>query len=246
LSTAPAAKVKPLGGPAYGSIPHLPGSKRGPGDHGVNEGQARIATVKARDDKDTIIVLEKLDGTCVAAWRDGNTIVPLIRAGYHARTSPREMHHLWADYVDTWKDRFLLVLKPGQRLVGEWLAQAHGVLYPTDYLGVPFTPFDIIDPNGERLPHKEFLSIVGQYFWPPCFVRQGPADPSVTIHRLRGMISVLTMNTEPYEPEGLIYRVERNGKVDFMCKWVRPDFEPGKYLPEISGKDPVWNWRPDL
>ncbi len=29
-----------------------------------------------------------------------------------------------------------------------------------------------------------------------------------------------------------------------FSKWVRPDKVDGKYLPEISGKDAVWNWRP--
>lgn len=34
--------TKPLGHKAYGSIPHLPTSRLGPGDHHVTEGQARI------------------------------------------------------------------------------------------------------------------------------------------------------------------------------------------------------------
>ena len=53
---------KPLGHKNYGSIPHLPGSGRGPGDHSCHEGQARIATEKRRDGLDVIIVQEKLDG----------------------------------------------------------------------------------------------------------------------------------------------------------------------------------------
>jgi hypothetical protein len=36
--------------------------------------------------------------------------------------------------------------------------------------------------------------------------------------------------------------VERNGKVDFLAKYVRSDFEPGRYLPEISGKGEVFNY----
>ena len=36
--------VKPLGRPTYGSIPHLIGSRRGPADSGVNDGQQRICT----------------------------------------------------------------------------------------------------------------------------------------------------------------------------------------------------------
>ena len=44
--------------------------------------------------------------------------------------------------------------------------------------------------------------------------------------------------------EGFVMKVERKGKVDFLAKYVRPDKIDGLYLPEISGKDPVWNWKP--
>jgi hypothetical protein len=37
--------------------------------------------------------------------------------------------------------------------------------------------------------------------------------------------------------EGVMWRVERKGKVDFLCKYVRPDKQDGIYL---SG-DPVIN-----
>ena len=42
-------------------------------------------------------------------------------------------------------------------------------------------------------------------------------------------------------PEGVVYRVERKGKVDFLAKWVRPDKDDGKYLENISGREPVFN-----
>ena len=41
------------------------------------------------------------------------------------------------------------------------------------------------------------------------------------------------------KPEGLVYRVERKGKVDFLSKYVRHDFEAGKYL--IKEAPPIWN-----
>ncbi len=53
---------KPLGIKNYGHIPHLPGSRMGPGDHHCDAGQARIATQTLRDRHDSVIVLEKLDG----------------------------------------------------------------------------------------------------------------------------------------------------------------------------------------
>ena len=39
--------IKPLGKRAYGSIPHLPGSRRGPSDKGLSDQQAAILTDKA-------------------------------------------------------------------------------------------------------------------------------------------------------------------------------------------------------
>ena len=33
--------------------------------------------------------------------------------------------------------------------------------------------------------------------------------------------------------------------VDYLVKYVRPDKEDGKYLPEVSGEEAVWNWMPD-
>lgn len=43
-------------------------------------------------------------------------------------------------------------------------------------------------------------------------------------------------------PEGLVYRVERRNKVDFLAKYVRPDFTPGIFLPNISGLPEVYNY----
>ncbi len=42
--------------------------------------------------------------------------------------------------------------------------------------------------------------------------------------------------------EGVVYRVERHGKVDFLAKYVRPDKRDGIYLPEVSNQPAVWNW----
>jgi hypothetical protein len=57
---------KPLKSKAYGSIPHLPGSRMGPADHHCHAGQEVICCGKVRDRHDRIIVTEKLDGACVS------------------------------------------------------------------------------------------------------------------------------------------------------------------------------------
>ncbi len=46
------------------------------------------------------------------------------------------------------------------------------------------------------------------------------------------------------ENEGIIWRVQRRGQVDFLVKYVKPHKVDGIYLPEISGQGPVWNWYP--
>lgn len=225
---------RPLGRRAYGSIPHLPGSKLGEGDYRINEWQGRICTAKARPG-DAVIVEEKLDGTCVAVARIDGRIVPLIRAGYRACDSPQEQHQLFNRWAYEHADRFLACLKDGERLVGEWLALAHGTRY--DLRGLePFVAFDVMRDDA-RVLRREFYSRVT--FRTPTLVEAPyPIAPEAAYSVLSGG------RFGEDRPEGLVYRVEREGRVDFMAKWVRPDFVPGRYFPEVSGWGPVWNWRP--
>ncbi len=60
---------KPLGQKSYGHIPHLPGSRIGPGDHKCEEKQMKIACEKIRNKHDRVIVQEKLDGSNVGIAR---------------------------------------------------------------------------------------------------------------------------------------------------------------------------------
>ncbi|MFQ5444048.1 MAG: RNA ligase family protein, partial [Nitrospinales bacterium] len=114
---------KPLGIKNYGHIPHLPGSRMGPGDHSCHEGQARIATKKTRDRHDRVIVQEKLDGSNVGVAMIDGTLFSLTRAGYLANTSRFVQHHYFADWVYSNQARFLSVLQNNERLCGEWLMQ---------------------------------------------------------------------------------------------------------------------------
>jgi len=52
------------------------------------------------------------------------------------------------------------VIKPGERLVGEWCMHAHGTQY--DFFGIvePFFAFDIFNPNNKRLSYFDFTSRV--------------------------------------------------------------------------------------
>ena len=42
-------------------------------------------------------------------------------------------------------------------------------------------------------------------------------------------------------PEGLIWRLERNGKLAFRAKYVRHDKVDGCYLTEATGESEQWN-----
>lgn len=241
LSTTMSKRAtKPLGTKAYGSIPHLLGSRRGPGDHGVNEGQHRICTERVRDEHDLIIVQEKLDGSNVAVAKVEGVIVPLIRSGYRAEDSHYEQHHLFAQWVYVNQARFLALLDEGERVVGEWLAQAHGTRY--DLFHEPLVLFDLMRGT-ERATWNEFARrVVPSGFICPYPLHYGCAPLSIeeAIQRLgRGVHGAL----DPVE--GAVWRVERRGKVDFLAKYVCPDKVDGQYLPSVSGQPPVWNWRPD-
>ena len=228
---------KPLGQKAYGSIGHLPASRIGPGDHRVPDGQSRICTMMVRDKHDRVIVQQKVDGSCVCVANIDGTLVPLGRAGWSAKSSPYEQHQHFADWVFENTTLFDF-LKPGERLAGEWLAQAHGTRYDLPHL--PLVAFDILRNGHERVTVEQLHQRVEDRLPLPQQVGHGPtsvetamaaADPS-----WHGALDPI---------EGCVWRVERNGKVDFLAKYVRQDKVDGSYLPEISGVAAVWNWRPN-
>lgn len=233
-------RKKPLGGKAYGSIPHLPGSRMGPADYHCHEGQRVICCEKRRDKHDVVIVTEKLDGSNVSVANIGGKLVPLTRAGYVANTSPYPQHHIFFEWALHHERRFLDILSPGERLVGEWLAQAHGTRYALQG-AEPFVPFDLIYPNG-RVPTLQFaLACAAIEIIPAKVIHVGePLDVDTAMELLgqghHGAIDPV---------EGAVWRVERRGAFDFIAKWVRPDKKDGCLLPDISGTgETVWNWRP--
>lgn len=245
-------EVKPdkvLGRKAYGSTPHLHGSRIGPGDHHCHEGQSVICTEKPRDKHDRIIVSVKLDGSCVAVYRKSETeLLALMRAGYAAESSPHEQHHLFADWVRREAARFHGALKPGEFLAGEWLAQAHGTRYVLTH--EPFVPFALKTADGIRKPWDLMLERArAAGLTTPTVISDGPP---LSIEAVKDFIQV-PRHGEQDACEGAVWLVERRGVYDFVAKWVRPDKVDGSYLPEqIAVSDlgepvmsePVWNWRP--
>lgn len=231
--------TKPLGTKAYGHIPHLPGSRLGPGDHCCHDGQARICTEKVRDKHDVIIVTEKLDGSNVCVARINGQCYALTRSGYLAMSSPYRQHHMFARWVYSNYERFLAVLEDGERLVGEWLAQAHATRYEIE--AEPFVAFDLMKGK-ERLVTEDVITrlALGEFIYPYIIHTGGPISIKDAMQKLgKGYHGAI----DPVE--GAVWRVERCGKVDFLAKYVVPGKVDGRYLPEVSGNEAVWNWRKD-
>ncbi len=241
---------KPLGIKSYGHIAHLPGSRMGPSDHHCHEGQARIATQKARDRHDHIIVQEKLDGSNVAVARLGDRIVALTRAGYIASTSPYEQHHHFEKWAHSNSERFLAVLQDGERLCGEWLMQAHGTRYALQH--EPFVAFDLMIGD-KRFLYDDFLArtALGEFVTPHLLHRGAP----LSIVDALNLLGTYGFHGALDPVEGAVWRVERNEQmrndsnerrwvVDFLVKYVRPDKVDGAYLAEVSGQPAVYNWQP--
>lgn len=230
---------KPLGIKAYGSIPHLPGSRLGAGDHHCHEGQARIATEKVRDKHDYVIVQEKLDGSNVAIAKVNGAILALTRSGYLANTSKYEQHHKFAEWVDDNFYRFDELLMPGERVCGEWLMQTHGTRY--DLPHEPFVAFDLIY-NQNRLDFAGFeFRMLSLDFTLPKVLYRGKNGFSID----NAIDAIKVSGHGAIDPvEGAVWRVERKGEVDFLVKYVRPDKEDGKYFPEINNGVITYNtWK---
>lgn len=242
--TMASSTEKPLGGKSYGHVPHLPGSRLGIGDHKISPGQARILTEKTRDKHDKIFVREKLDGSNVGVARVNGELIPLGRSGYRAVSSQYDQHrffHLWVmEHLSQFE-----FLKDGERVCGEWLAQAHGTRY--ELIHEPFVVFDLmrgdVRANNEELEDR--VNSAGLLL--PKLLHAG--TPLSIVEAMRMLEGEAGNRRNGYhgaiDPvEGAVWRVERKGIVDFLGKYVRTDKIDGKYLPEISGGEPIWHWRP--
>jgi len=231
--------MKPLNRKNYGSIPHLSNSKLGEKDYYIGEGQERILTIQPRDKYDTIIVTEKYDGSNVGVCKVDGNVYALTRSGYEARTSPYKQHHLFADWVNNNLVGMSLLLKDGERICGEWMAQAHGLRYEINQEH-PIVFFDWYGSDNKRKPFSELEKTRLP------LVRKLHEGSSVTTDSLIHQLNAKTDTVKAIgKPEGMVYRIERNGTVDFLAKWVRSDFPTGKYIIEVEEDDLTWNINPN-
>lgn len=220
--------MKPLNRKNYGSIPHIIGSKLGVGDYHLHEGQNNILFKKVRDQNDFIIVTEKYDGSNVGVCKVQGNIYAITRSGYLAKTSPYKQHHYFSEYVDRHKNKFNEFLNEGERLCGEWLLSIHSLPYEVNS-NDPFLAFDLITANQRHL-YSELMFKCGYYdIQTPRIITENniALDFDMCVSELNRNNSYV-INTP--NPEGLVFRVERNNKVDFLAKFVRHDFIAGTGL----------------
>ena len=128
--------------------------------------------------------------------------------------------------------------------------QAHGTRYQLKH--EPFVAFDLMF-DIERARYDDLISRVkhGDFVTPTVIHRGRP----LSIEAAMKMLKTDGFHGASDQVEGAVWRVERNElaspgksgeriwKVDFLVKYVRPDKEDGIYLPEMSGRKPVWNWQ---
>lgn len=249
--TAPTSASERVNAPRriYGSIPHLPGS-RAAADRVLRAPEARrcLDPTAARPGVE-VVVQEKLDGSCVgvrvvrAADGVGKSLVGLGREGRLVQVSPNEGRRMFAVWLTRFTATLVDRLEEDEVLVGEWLALVHGTRYALAH--EPFVPFDLIaqGPHGRVRAPVDVLAarLEGTGLAMPAIVHRGPPLPidaaleALGPHGRHGAID---------PPEGLVYRVERAGRVDLVAKYVSPDKVDGARLPENTGEPPMYHWRP--
>ena len=165
-------------------------------------------------------------------------IIALTRSGYEAHTSPYIQHHKFSEWVSEREKIFDTILKEGERLVGEWLIQSHGIRYKIN--SEPIVFFDWFTSDNNRKLFGELHNLTLKYSIP--LVRILHVGDSIKTDELIKILNHRDAFISSIEkPEGMVYRVERKGKVDFLAKWVRQDFEPGKYCIGVEESKLIWN-----
>jgi hypothetical protein len=122
--------------------------------------------------------------------------------------------------------RFEELLSENERICGEWLLTAVGTKYRLPH--EPFVPFDIMT-GSTRIVYHEFLKRISRFdFQHPRLIHMGQPISIKDVEKV--------LDASPHgalEPvEGAVWRVERNGDVDFLVKYVRPSKQDGIYLKE--------------
>lgn len=227
---------RPLGRKAYFKIAHLPGSRTGASDRTAPAELAERCLRMCRLGEE-LVVQEKLDGSCVAVARVGQAVLALGREGTLAARSLNPGRQLFAAWVAQRSAMFGALLHDGEWLVGEWLALAHSTRYALRH--EPFVVFDGF-LRGEQWTFDTLSARLQGALPQPQLLHRGGALGIEAMARSLGSGGHGAVEA----PEGAVWRLERQGRVVGMAKYVRPDKVDGALLAENSGQAAVWNWQP--
>lgn len=183
-----------------------------------------------------------MDGSCVGVLKQDNEIIPIIRAGYRAKNSKWKHHIQFHNWAMKKYDQFDDILEEGEWVVGEWCGLAHGTIYKFEQNVEPFFIFDLFNPNVKngRLLYRNLLKRfegTGFNMVPLLYIGQRSFSIKAALERL-GKSGYYNADLS----EGAVWRREDGKKCVSLAKYVRPEKEVGKYLPEVSDEDEIWLW----
>lgn len=218
------------------TIGHIKGSRMDPSDFLLPVSAQKIITRKERYKNLRVYVQEMMDGTSVSIALVDGKILPLLKSGALANTSPTLEHQYFYDWAMDNKDRFHHILCEGERICGVWLLKAHGTHYRL--IHEPFMAYELIKDN-RRLINRIFeLRLQGEFQLPSqqCW----PQTPEEASHHF----TALGHHGATEQIEGFIWRCENveAEQVEFLAQYVFPSKIKDKYLIKKNGLDVnPWN-----
>lgn len=213
----------------YGSIPHLSTSCDNSGDKRINQNQENLLTIKTRDRHDEVIITEKVDGSNLSILKLSGRLYGVNRGGYDISYSNRPFRKEFNIYIEEHYDRFMSLLSEGERICGDWMLKTHSLIY--DLPHEPFIAFDIMTgPN--RIIYDEFIERCSKFdIVTSSLVHRGQA---LSVREAMTKLGKHGFHGCRELPEGVVYRMERHGKVVFLAKHVRSGYVPGRFMNDDS------------
>ncbi len=218
----------------YAKIPHLPGSRLGPSGLTV---PAPLATrlLRRESSGDEIVVEEKLDGACVAVQREQGQLVARGRQGTLSAESPNLGQRAFAAWLVKHAHRFARISE-GSRVMGEWLAVAHGTRYALAH--EPFVVLDVFDGDVAHAHDRVNAFALEVALARPQVLSRGgamsleAAEAALGKHGHHGAIDAA---------EGAIYRLASRDRTLALAKYVRRGKRDSSYLADVTGGRDVAN-----
>ncbi|MBK9033010.1 MAG: hypothetical protein IPL61_17360 [Myxococcales bacterium] len=220
----------------YARIPHLPGSRVGPAERYAGPAFIARVTAAATED-DRVIVTEKLDGSCVALVGTAAGVEARGRDGGLCAASRNDGRRAFAAWATARSAVLAVHLAPGERLMIEWLALAHGTRY-----ALPHGPAVVIDgfaADGARWGFDDVRARATALALPtPTVLHDGGA---LAVDLALARLGAHGHHGAIDPAEGVMYRLEQRARVRGLAKLVRPGKVDGSYLADHTRGEHVWN-----